>query len=652
MRQGGDGHFVLYRIYGDNRMIDKKLILERSARLDVVKTSLKAHFIGIDQVIDDLISYVRVWYVAPEVLRRPMIVNLWGMTGVGKTDLVRRLVSGLDMTNRFVEVELSNIDQSGWATNVSQVLDAFGFHDGKPAIVLFDEVQRFNTINSDGSPLEQSKYTDFWELLSDGRLSRRSRNSGLENWISNFRYRKVDNDIQRRRAADDDQRKQIDAQISAAIGFYEAQQIQPMLTHDVYTIEQVAEMTYTQAIELLERERARVDPFEPIDHSRTLIIISGNLDDAFKVAGQTAETDVDADVYHAFTQKISVVDIKNSLSKKFRPEQVARFGNTHIIYRSLRKQNFIDLITRDVTRVIAQTKELFSIDLTVDASINELIYRNGVFPVQGVRPVFSSVMDILEATLAPLIIDAIVQDVSTIKMRFDASANQMVAKVGKKETSWAYQGRVDRIRDETSPDAIANVSVHEAGHAVAHVLLLGIAPIQMRSRLANSYAAGFTFAHDVYRTRASLIGTIKILLAGGLAEELVFGAGHASIGRSADREQATMLLLDYIRRYGFDEEFQACYALEGVAYSISSEPTDIDAEKLMARLVAETKELLGKHQRFLMTLSTKLMDTGELDGAGVADVARTFKLICDVRPEGFQLIPNYGEMLTAETTRN
>ena len=175
-------------------MLDKAIILERSKKLDLIAADLKAHFIGIDEVIDDLISYVRVWYVAPEVLRRPMIVNLWGMTGVGKTDLVRRLVSGLQMTKRFVEIELSNIDNSSWSTNVSQVFENFGFHDGKPAIVLFDEIQRFNTTHPDGSPIEQTKFMDFWELLSDGRLSRRMRNSMLEGTLSNFRMRKIDLD--------------------------------------------------------------------------------------------------------------------------------------------------------------------------------------------------------------------------------------------------------------------------------------------------------------------------------------------------------------------------------------------------------------------------------------------------------------------------
>lgn len=51
----------------------------------------------------------------------------------------------------------------------------------------------------------------------------------------------------------------------------------------------------------------------------------------------TGEADIDADIFRAFTEKITVVDVKQSLTRRFKPEQVARFGNMHLIYRALGK---------------------------------------------------------------------------------------------------------------------------------------------------------------------------------------------------------------------------------------------------------------------------------------------------------------------------
>lgn len=128
-------------------------------------------------MIDELIDGIRVWYLMPEVLSRPIILNLWGMTGVGKTDLVRKLVKSSGQQERFIEVELSNGDTTSYYSSVGAVLDRNGMNDDKPKIVLFDEIQRFNTLDADGKPLVNTKFTDFWELLSDGRLSKRERSN-------------------------------------------------------------------------------------------------------------------------------------------------------------------------------------------------------------------------------------------------------------------------------------------------------------------------------------------------------------------------------------------------------------------------------------------------------------------------------------------
>ena len=68
-------------------------IIERKQRLEVARELLKREFVGIDAQIDDVIELVHAWYCFPEGQFRPTVINLVGMTGVGKTSLIESVVS-------------------------------------------------------------------------------------------------------------------------------------------------------------------------------------------------------------------------------------------------------------------------------------------------------------------------------------------------------------------------------------------------------------------------------------------------------------------------------------------------------------------------------------------------------------------------------
>ena len=57
--------------------VDRNAIRARSVRLDAAVAEPRSIFVGIDGVVDDLVDAMRVWYLMPEVLTRPVIVNLW-----------------------------------------------------------------------------------------------------------------------------------------------------------------------------------------------------------------------------------------------------------------------------------------------------------------------------------------------------------------------------------------------------------------------------------------------------------------------------------------------------------------------------------------------------------------------------------------------
>ena len=64
---------------------------QRQRQLAAAAAQLKSELIGIDEVIDRVIDAIRAWYVLPQLIQRPVIVCLWGLTGTGKTQLTRRL---------------------------------------------------------------------------------------------------------------------------------------------------------------------------------------------------------------------------------------------------------------------------------------------------------------------------------------------------------------------------------------------------------------------------------------------------------------------------------------------------------------------------------------------------------------------------------
>lgn len=630
---------------------DRDLVAQRKAKLDEVSQALKQHFVGIDQIIDDLIAYIQVWYLMPELLKRPVIVNLWGMTGVGKTDLVRQLVRLLDFRDRFAEVELSNIDQTFWQSSVSSVFDRHELHDGKPCIVLFDEIQRFNTLDVDGKPMEQTRFMDFWSLLSDGSLARKDQEENeIDSFLARYLWERKRRQKARLKQSDDEDEF---APYEDYISTYELLSLRKTLNLDM-DMETLFNLTEAELIEILLDAKKRKTIYEPVNHAQTLILISGNLDEVFQVAGEAAEADIDADIFHAITRKVTLMDVKNALLRKFRPEQVARFGNIHLIYPSLRKQDFRQLIQREVARVQADTVARTGVSLTVDESMQQLIYRNGVFPAQGVRPLFSSITDILDVNLSGLLLQALSQGASTIHMQYDSDAQTIVAQVGAERMRIPFAGRVDKVRASNNEAVTANISVHEAGHATVYMLLFALAPMQLQSRIANSYAGGFTFPHQVYRTRRSLLDMAKVYLAGGLAEELVFGAQHASIGRAQDREEATRIALDHIRRYGFEDEFQANYVLEESSYRMNTDASDGRVERLVAHLVAETSRLLSEHQALLVELALALASKGKLESAYIAELAQRHGLAVAVCPEDYMAVADYEQWLNSvvEQQRN
>ncbi len=236
-----------------------------------------------------------------------------------------------------------------------------------------------------------------------------------------------------------------------------------------------------------------------------------------------------------------------------------------------------------------------------------------------------------------------------ISIDYAPKSNKLTAKFDDKTgVDLKYIGRVDRIRQETQADSLANISVHEAGHAVVYGVLFGLSPLQLKSRVASSMVGGFTFPHQIHSTRQRILDKIKVYLAGGLAEELVFGEGNATTGRSSDRMEATFLAAEFVRNHGFLPQFQAVYSLSPAA-AMKVDVTDSAIEAMLQELAAETRALLDTHKDFLLDLSKQLRVGGDLNTKEVAAIAAKYGVMLKVMPEAHLAIPEYQNMLNQTT---
>jgi len=152
--------------------MNQQVIIEKLNKLEEIKRKLKKEFVGIDDQINQIVDSIRTWYCFPESLNRPLIVNLWGITGTFKTSVIRRLIELLGKSKSFKEIDSRAI--------LGQKFDTLlGINDltklkntGElPEIILIDEFQNIKTLDNFGNDTKESKTLyELFSILSDGKL--------------------------------------------------------------------------------------------------------------------------------------------------------------------------------------------------------------------------------------------------------------------------------------------------------------------------------------------------------------------------------------------------------------------------------------------------------------------------------------------------
>lgn len=618
---------------------------ERRNILFAARDNLKAHFVGLDDIIDRIIKSIEAWYVFPEAVSRPVIVNLWGLTGVGKTDLVRRLVTDLSFSDKFVEIQMGARGES-WYESIADVLSVSNINENDPGILLLDEFQRFRTISDDEHEISEKdlRYQDIWTLLSDGKLGNEYSIKGsiVDLLMNELYYQDVRKSEQKKRdskpgrkpkaprakgkeaqaiinkifkdaeiASDEDEENNKDRKYKQ--GHYEAKRLKSLLRIQE-PIEVIMTWDSEKRISMLYDALNHCKTYTGKDYSKLLIIVCGNLDEAYRMVNMPENADMDADTLHNFSKSITVVSIKTSLQKRFKAEQIARLGNVHVIYPALTKENYKEIIRRCISKIQKDSLARLNITTTFDETVNDLIYRNGVYPSQGVRPVFTTVSGILENALPCLLLQCVEVHSTKMTIRYDESTEKFIAELddGNECTSDRVTNKdLDDIRYNINDDVRMGAAIHETGHVVVYCSMFKTTPTAISCRATDTHASGFTMPHQIHNSRQNVLYQIQGLLGGYMAEQLVFGKDRMSTGAQADIEMATTMAAQYVRAHGFNKRMSNTlpeYNDRAQNANTDMAATNVEIEAIMQEQKMAAKETISKYIGMLKELALTLFN--------------------------------------------
>jgi len=619
-----------------------KKIKDRQRTLSKAKINLKKHFVGIDAIIDRIAKDIETWYVMPELLSRPAIVCLWGPTGVGKTDLVRRLVKELGVQDKFCELTLSNkgCPSYPWSDNIGSILRNSNVESGAPSVILLDEIQGFRTVDEEGCDIHDCKFKDVWTLLSDGKLPYKveveslmgmlwelQKKEDLEFVKKSTKKIKITKDTNATLVTKyitdlpiDDDDEDYDDDEEEDKSFYSLNHFKSILRLDD-SIDEIAKWNDAQKKHAILKRLNDKTIFEEEDYTKCLIFISGNLDEAYGFTKDVNEVDADADILHEMSKKINVLDIKEALTQRFKPEQISRMGNDHIIYPSLNRLSFETIIDRKINEIRLSVEKQTGVVVGIEPSIKTLIYDNGVFPTQGTRPLFSTISDIIENSLPNFLLKAIMKDITQIIMTYDGF--NIATKIDNVILKRPYIGDLDKLKNDRRNNLNRKTltAVHEAGHAVAFAVLFGIAPSQIVATTASNETEGFIYTVQSCQSKEMVMRRLSVMLAGQAAEKIFFGSKNVTSGSGNDLYKATEKAAMIIRKWGM-----------GAYNSVIRSDSDLSnndikgSNNLIENIVKEgfdkAEEVLKKHIVMLQQVIDRLLVVDKM-------TPHEFKLICE-----------------------
>ena len=636
----------------------KKQLFEKKERLNNTVIQLKKEFIGIDAVIDQIANAITPWFFFPEMQDRPIIINLWGLTGIGKTSVIKRLTELIGYTEHYFRFDLGECSSRYYDIQDS-FKDIYENCDGTPFIIGLDEFQLARTINEDHEEIDRASIRAIWDLLDNGKFDIIDFEYNM-NWFNKLikkldlaLYKGVEVEkgfiteneniywevVNPSDKPEDKKNKKTDK--TPFISDNEVSTIFNMLDHLFLTQselrEKLNELDGDQTIDyLIFLYKASLKP-KTVDCTKSLIFVMGNLDEVYTMS-RNFNPDMSANEFHRQSTEITVTEVKQALLNRFRSEQIARLGNNHIIYPAFDERSFYGIIRLELDKVRQKVTDIYNLGLIFDHKIERLIYEEGVYPTQGTRPLFTTVHQIVNTRLGKILNEIYLNGYEADSIRFSINEGASVKDNTALQIDFLKNNVVihhiidqqplvlGKLRQEKQNDEQAIVAVHESGHAILSSVLMRTIPEVVFSVTADNNSNGFVLARPEwnYISKKEIINRLAVLLGGFTAERIIFGEENVTIGSSSDLSKATQLATYVLYVSGMGNT-RAAFGNENmngtptVIFDNSSETVNKEAKELLVKAEQLAEQVLKQQEKLLIKMADYLSDKRTLTKEQVKD---------------------------------
>jgi len=661
---------------------------QKESKLNQARLELKEMFFGIDSIIDQLMESVGAWYHFSSLQNRPMVINLWGLTGVGKSELIRQTVKILGLDKRFYQFDCGEMYLPRTSGLRDRLKKIFNFGEPVPSVLLLDEFQMNRTIDENGIEKTQTGSRILWKLLDDGKIDFDDYSSHQEDrfieiydeyrfWIKSglkikdglvdpscvsFLKERSTWDLfshkttRKLKATESDRFILPSGDVELIFNF---------VKHKYRSINHFNSFLHTVNEDsfwgfLNECMESMVKP-KTVDLSVSLIFVAGNLDEAFRFS-KNQTSDISPDEFYRESLKIKLPDIKQALQYRFREEQIGRLGNNHLIFPCLNSEAYGKIIEKELEKLSNQVSGMIEVKFLFDESVNQWLFEEGVAPTQGVRPLLSSIKYSI-GDLIPKIIKSYFElgkEIDLIRVSISKEVKVQYLKAGKQDHSQYFpiQTKIKNLKKNRGDDFQSLVAVHESGHAIVQIALTGKIPVNICSVTSDKTIGGMiqTGFERKYYTYTLLQEEVTILLGGYFAEMELFGANHVSDGSSGDLGRATSLTMQLFKEAGFDHsllKFARSNQERGTSFH---DITEIEkrASGFIESAGSQTQEILKRERVLLVEMAKVLSDNAAISSMEIMELVKKFgsneiiiginKIIPGLRETLFQQSEKYNEV--------